>query len=73
MLVLSRRPGQGLRIGPSIELQVVRIEGDRVVLGIAAPREIAVVRSELMAEVGDEVREAAGTVAAIRALVRPRE
>ncbi len=71
MLVLSRRPGQGLRIGPNVELQVVRIEGDRVVLGIAAPREIAVVRSELAAEIGDEVRVAAGGAATVRALLRP--
>lgn len=71
MLVLSRRAGQALRIGQSVEVTVVRIEGDRVVLGIAAPREVAVVRAELVAEVSDEVRNAAEAIAAVRALVRP--
>jgi carbon storage regulator len=71
MLVLSRRAGQALRIGQSVEVTVVRIEGDRVVLGIAAPREVAVVRAELVAEVSDEVRNAAEATAAVRALVRP--
>ena len=37
MLVLTRRSGQSIRIGPNVEVRVVRIEGDRVVLGIAAP------------------------------------
>lgn len=60
MLVLTRRPGQALKIGTEIELQVIRIEGDRVVLGIAAPRDVTVVRSELLAAVGDEVKAAAG-------------
>ena len=60
MLVLTRRAGQSLHIGSEIELQVVRIEGDRVVLGIVAPREVAVVRSELLAAVGDEVKAAVG-------------
>ena len=60
MLVLTRRPGQTLRIGADVELQVVRIEGDRVVLGLVAPREVAIVRGELLGEVSREVRTAAG-------------
>jgi carbon storage regulator len=71
MLVLSRRAGQALRIGQSVEVTIVRIEGDRVVLGIAAPREVAVVRAELVAEVSDEVRNAVEATAMLRTLVRP--
>jgi carbon storage regulator len=71
MLVLTRRPGQALSIGPEIEVQVVRIEGDRVVLGIAAPREIAVVRSELLAAMGDEVRTAADVRKGVLSLWSP--
>ena len=47
MLVLTRRPGESLLIGDGIEIQVVRIDGDRVVLGIVAPPDVTVVRSEL--------------------------
>ena len=54
MLVLTRRPGQSILVGDGIELVGVRIEGDRVVLGIDAPREIRVVRSELLRAVEAE-------------------
>jgi carbon storage regulator CsrA len=50
---------------------VIRIEGDRVVLGFDAPREIAISRSELLAEVADEVQRAATERAAVRSLLRP--
>ena len=72
MLVLTRRRGQAIQIGPHVEVTVVRIEGDRVVLGIAAPRQIAVVRAELMAQVSGEVKDAADTRARLRVLVTPR-
>jgi carbon storage regulator len=71
MLVLTRRTGQALRVGPGVEVRVVRIEGDRVVLGITAPRHVAVVRSELVEEVLDEVREAADTRAKLRVMLAP--
>jgi carbon storage regulator len=71
MLVLTRRPGQAIRVGPNVEIRVVRIEGDRVVLGIAAPRHVAVVRSELMDAVSGELREAADTRAKLRVMLVP--
>lgn len=71
MLVLTRRANQAIRIGPNVEVRVVRIEGDRVVLGIAAPRHVAVVRSELVEEVSGEVLEAADTRARLRVMLAP--
>jgi carbon storage regulator len=71
MLVLTRRANQSLRIGPNVEVRVVRIEGDRVVLGIAAPRHIAVVRAELVEEVSGELLEAADTRAKLRVMLTP--
>lgn len=71
MLVLTRRANQAIRIGPNVEVRVVRIEGDRVVLGIAAPRHVAVVRSELIEEVSGELREAADTRARLRVMLAP--
>lgn len=47
MLVLSRRHGETIRVGGDIEVVVLHVHGDRVKLGIAAPREIPVRRSEL--------------------------
>jgi carbon storage regulator len=71
MLALTRRIGQGVRIGSDIEVRVIRIEGDRVVLGFDAPREIAVSRSELLAEVADEVQRASVERARVRSLLLP--
>jgi carbon storage regulator len=71
MLVLTRRTGQSIRIGPGIDVRVIRIEGDRVVLGIAAPRHVAVVRSELVEQVSGEVREAADARAKLRVMLAP--
>jgi len=71
MLVLTRRPGQSIRIGPGIDVRVIRIEGDRVVVGIAAPRHVAVVRSELIEQVSGEIREAADTRAKLRVMLAP--
>lgn len=71
MLVLTRRAGQSLRIGDSIELQVVRIEGDRVVLGIVAPPAVRVLRGELLEALSAEVREAADAHHLVRDLLKP--
>jgi carbon storage regulator len=49
MLVLSRKVGEKLIIGDSIEILVVRVAGNRVRLGIEAPRQVHVVRQELEA------------------------
>jgi carbon storage regulator len=69
MLVLTRRPGQSILVGDNIELVVVRIEGDRVVLGIEAPREVRVVRAELLRDVAAEVHEASSARERIRELL----
>lgn len=47
MLVLSRKCGERIVIGPNIELTVVDVRGDRVRLGIQAPREVSVHRHEV--------------------------
>jgi len=47
MLVLSRKETQRIRLGDSIMITVVRVSGDKVRLGIDAPREMLVLRDEL--------------------------
>jgi carbon storage regulator len=47
MLVLSRREGECIRIGESIVVSVVRLQGDKVRIGIDAPSDILVLRKEL--------------------------
>lgn len=47
MLVLSRKKGECIVIGDDIVITVVKIHGDKVRLGIEAPREIPVNRQEV--------------------------
>jgi carbon storage regulator len=47
MLVLSRKESQRIRLGDSIFITVVRVAGDKVRLGIEAPRDMLVLRDEL--------------------------
>lgn len=47
MLVLSRKAGEKLVIGEDVVIEVVRIQGNRVTLGIKAPDAIKVLRAEL--------------------------
>ena len=48
MLILQRRVGESIRIGDDIEITVVSTEGGRVRLSISAPKEITILRSELI-------------------------
>jgi len=47
MLVLSRQRDQAIKIGEDIEISVVDIRGDKVRLGIDAPRSVSVHRKEI--------------------------
>jgi carbon storage regulator len=47
MLVLSRKRDEKIRIGRDVTLTIVTIRGDRVLIGIDAPREVPVHREEV--------------------------
>ncbi|MFT5325019.1 MAG: carbon storage regulator [Planctomycetaceae bacterium] len=47
MLVLSRKTSESILIGDSIEVRVLEISGGRVRIGIMAPAEVPVHRSEV--------------------------
>jgi len=59
MLVLSRQRDETIMIGDDIEVTVVDIRGDKVRLGITAPREISVHRKEVYEAIRRENRAAA--------------
>lgn len=46
MLVLTRLKDQSIYIGPDIRVVVVRIDGDRIRLGIEAPDDVVIHRDE---------------------------
>ncbi|GAB1400810.1 carbon storage regulator CsrA [Aminivibrio sp.] len=61
MLVLSRKPGETILIGDDIEISIVEVRGDTVRIGINAPRNITILRQELLAEVAKTNIEAVST------------
>ncbi len=59
MLVLSRQRDESIIIGDNIVITIVDIRGDKVKLGIEAPREISVHRQEVYEAIQRENRQAA--------------
>lgn len=47
MLVLTRKIGEQIRVGDDIVVTLVRIQGDKVRLGIDAPRDVPIHREEV--------------------------
>ena len=56
MLVLSRKRGERIVIGPNIELTVVDIRGNKVRLAVDAPRDVSIHRQEIYRRIQDESR-----------------
>lgn len=59
MLVLTRKPGEALRIGRDVCVRVVSSSRQQVRLAIEAPEEVSVYREELFARIAQANREAA--------------
>jgi carbon storage regulator len=59
MLVLTRKPGQSIMIGDSVEIQVLSVAGEKVRLGVTAPREVSIFRNEVYERISDERAEEA--------------
>ncbi|MBN8870967.1 MAG: carbon storage regulator CsrA [Solirubrobacterales bacterium] len=58
MLVLTRKKEQSIIIGENVEIMVLGVSGDKVRLGITAPREVDVFRKEVIDERGGAQVEA---------------
>lgn len=54
MLVLTRKSNQSIMIGDDIEVSVLSIMGEKVRVGIQAPRDIPVFRKEVYLEIQEE-------------------
>jgi carbon storage regulator len=57
MLVLTRKPNQSIMIGDDIEVSVLSVVGEKVRIGIHAPHDIPVFRTEIYVEIQREERE----------------
>ena len=58
MLVLSRKKDESIMIGDQIELKILSIEGDQVKIGIVAPKNVKVYRSEVYEIIQNENKQA---------------
>jgi carbon storage regulator len=57
MLVLTRKPNQSIMIGDDIEVSVLSVVGEKVRIGIHAPHDIPVFRTEIYVEIQREESE----------------
>lgn len=57
MLVLSRQKDESIMIGDDVEITIVDVRGDKVRLGITAPRDIPVHRMEVYEAIQREKSE----------------
>lgn len=46
MLVITRTPNELLRVGEEIQIKVVKVDGDTVSVGVTAPKDMSITRSE---------------------------
>ncbi len=53
MLVLTRKTKQQIQIGPQITITILQIKGQAVRVGIEAPRDVCVLRTEVAERLGD--------------------
>jgi len=60
MLVLTRKKGQSIIIHDNIEITVLDVEGENIKIGISAPREVQVIRKELLVSVKETNQESVG-------------
>jgi len=51
MLVLTRKSNQSIMIGDDIEVSVLAVMGEKVRVGISAPRDVPVFRKEVYLEI----------------------
>lgn len=66
MLVLSRKVGEKLVIDGNISVEVVRIQGNRITLGLMAPSNVKILRGELNSTTPQADKQTLGAQSAMR-------
>jgi carbon storage regulator len=61
MLVLTRKSNQSIMIGDDVEISVLSVNGEKVRIGIQAPREVPVFRKEIYLNIQAERAAADGS------------
>lgn len=58
MLVLKRKSGESLLIGDNIEVRIIEVEEGKVKIGIEAPKDVTILRSEVIEAAKEENKAA---------------
>ncbi len=58
MLVLTRKKDESIMIGHGIEIVILGIDGDKVRIGIEAPRDVTILRKEVYIDVANINKQA---------------
>ncbi len=66
MLVLSRKTGERIAIGDTVVVTVLRLSGGRVKLGITAPDDVSVLRTEVLSEENAGLQGLRGSLSCVR-------
>ncbi len=64
MLALTRKKGESLMINNDIEITVLEIRGDQIKLGVSAPKEVPIFRTEVYTQIQQENKRSAGVESA---------
>ena len=58
MLVLSRKTNETIKIGDDIEIRILDVKGDTIRIGIEAPKNVDILRGELVQSITETNTEA---------------
>ncbi|QTD41183.1 carbon storage regulator CsrA [Sporosarcina sp. Te-1] len=58
MLVLSRKVNETIKIGDEIEIRIIEVKGDTIRIGIEAPKNVEILRGELVQSISETNTEA---------------
>jgi carbon storage regulator len=65
MLVLSRKNGESIKIGENIEITIISSKNDQVKVGIKAPNNIEIYRSEIYDQILTENQQASKDISSL--------
>ncbi|HTU25449.1 MAG TPA: carbon storage regulator [Pirellulales bacterium] len=73
MLVLSRKTQQQIQIGPHITITILKVKGEAVRIGIEAPQDVCVLRSEVAGKLAQQESVSGEAEATVRSALAANE